>query len=126
MEPLKPVADPWERVGRPGRISLGMLRQALERAPNWYALHDKLALNLWGYGLDTETGLLFGESSDDLAGISYLSFVYPFKWGSLALFRHQLANFEAESQVVGLFGTDLPGFPGLTRSDDVRTRTDRV
>jgi tetratricopeptide (TPR) repeat protein len=45
-------ADPWVRIGRPGRISLGMLRAALEVAPNWGRLHDRLALTFWNYGLD--------------------------------------------------------------------------
>lgn len=77
-----------------------------------------------GFGLDTSRGLVFEEVSADLQGLSYLSFVQPFEWGSLALYRHQLANFEAETRIEGLFGTDLPGFPGITRSDDVRTKTD--
>ena len=54
LEGLEPVADPWMRVGRPGRIALGMTRMALEQAPHWYRLHDKLALTFWAYRLDDE------------------------------------------------------------------------
>jgi tetratricopeptide (TPR) repeat protein len=43
---------PWVRVGRPGRVAVGMLRVALDVAPNWGRLHDKLALTLWNYGLE--------------------------------------------------------------------------
>jgi tetratricopeptide (TPR) repeat protein/O-antigen ligase len=48
---LQPVADPWDRVGRPGRVAIGLMREGVERAPTWYRIHDKLALTLWGYGI---------------------------------------------------------------------------
>jgi tetratricopeptide (TPR) repeat protein len=44
--------NPWERVGRPGRIAVGMFRESLEVAPTWGRLHDRLALTYWNYGLD--------------------------------------------------------------------------
>ena len=44
--------NPWERVGRPGRIAVGMLRESLELAPTWSRLYDRLALTFWNYGLD--------------------------------------------------------------------------
>lgn len=50
--PYVPPEDPWARVGRPGRIAVGMLRVALDASPNWGRLHDRLALTLWNYGLD--------------------------------------------------------------------------
>ena len=50
--PYVPPEHPWTRVGRPGRIAVGMLRIALDASPNWGHLHDKLALTLWNYGLD--------------------------------------------------------------------------
>jgi tetratricopeptide (TPR) repeat protein len=31
-----------------------MMRSAVELAPNWYGLHDQLALVLWSYGLEAE------------------------------------------------------------------------
>jgi tetratricopeptide (TPR) repeat protein len=43
---------PWARVGRPGRIAVGMLEAAMDVSPAWSRLHDKLALTLWNYGLE--------------------------------------------------------------------------
>jgi tetratricopeptide (TPR) repeat protein len=51
---FQPVADPWSRVGYHGRVSIGMIRSALELAPNWFSLLDDLAMTFWHYGLDTE------------------------------------------------------------------------
>jgi tetratricopeptide (TPR) repeat protein len=44
----------WERVGRPGRIAVGLLRETVEGTPTWGAVHDRLALTLWNYGLEDE------------------------------------------------------------------------
>lgn len=52
--PYVPPEHPWARVGRPGRIAVGMLRIALDASPNWGRLHDKLALTLWNYGLEDQ------------------------------------------------------------------------
>ena len=41
-------------VGRPGVITVGLLREALVRAPNWYRLHDELALIFWDLGLEAQ------------------------------------------------------------------------
>jgi len=54
FEPATLERDGWERVGRPGRVAVGMLREASELAPNWYQVQDKLALTLWSYGLEAE------------------------------------------------------------------------
>jgi len=56
-----------------------------------------------GLGIDTSTGLRIGESSEDVAGLSFLSFVYPRGRWSLAVYRHELANFESRSATNGLF-----------------------
>ncbi len=58
-----------------------------------------------GIGLDTTPGLRTGISSDALSGLSFLSLVYPKGPASLAVYRHQLANFKAASMTDGLFGT---------------------
>ncbi len=50
--PFAPQPDPWTRVGRPGRIAVGMMRGALEAAPNWSRVQDRLAIILWSYGID--------------------------------------------------------------------------
>jgi tetratricopeptide (TPR) repeat protein len=52
--PFVPEADPWTRVGRPGRIAVGMMRGALAAAPNWSRVQDRLAIILWSYGIDDE------------------------------------------------------------------------
>jgi hypothetical protein len=52
---FQPGLPPWSRVGRQGRISIGMIRSALELAPNWYSLLDELALTFWAYGLEEES-----------------------------------------------------------------------
>jgi len=50
--PYVPAEDPWARVGRPGRVAVGLLQGALDTAPSWSRLHDRLALTLWNYGLE--------------------------------------------------------------------------
>jgi len=45
-------ADPWARVGRPGRIAVGMGRTAVRHEPTVYNLQDQLAFQLLGYGLE--------------------------------------------------------------------------
>ena len=47
-----------------------------------------------GLGIDTVSTLRRPRSEDDLAGVSFLSVVYPKKRWCLALYRHQQANFE--------------------------------
>jgi tetratricopeptide (TPR) repeat protein len=44
-------SDPRQRVGRPGRVAVGMSRIAIEREPEVYYFHDQLALTLWDYRL---------------------------------------------------------------------------
>ncbi len=57
-----------------------------------------------GIGLDTVSGPRYGVSSEALAGLSFLSFVYPGKKWSLAAYRHRWANFSLTRQVDSLFG----------------------
>ncbi len=56
-----------------------------------------------GLGIDNVSGLLTAESSDELAGLSFVSFVYPGKRFSVAAYRHQLADFEARGETRGIF-----------------------
>lgn len=67
-----------------------------------------------GLGLDTTSGLRFEDSSVDLTGLSFLSFVYPHHNWSFALYRHRSANFEIGARADGLFSS-LPG-GGTARS----------
>jgi tetratricopeptide (TPR) repeat protein len=76
MEGLARVYRRWERIARasgpppqgtggmpppqglgaaePGRIAIGFLRLAVDRAPNWYVPQDRLALALWDQGMEEE------------------------------------------------------------------------
>ncbi|TNF74850.1 MAG: hypothetical protein EP299_06810 [Acidobacteria bacterium] len=62
-----------------------------------------------GIGVDTTAGLRIEESNQDLTGLSFLSFVYPWKKFSFAIYRHQLANFEFFSETQGF----IRGIPEL-------------
>ena len=70
-----------------------------------------------GFGIDTVDGVRTEFSNETTSGVSYLSFVYPGKKWSLALYRHQLADFVFRTEVNGLFG-DVPD--GVRRNDDQR------
>jgi len=59
--------------------------------------------NPTGIGIDTTPGLRWGESTADFTGLSFLSYVYPRKRWSLALYRHQLARFTSSYTTNGLF-----------------------
>jgi long-chain fatty acid transport protein len=59
-----------------------------------------------GIGLDTVDGLRTAVSDEQLSGVSFLSFVYPQGKWSLAIYRHQLANFRARTATQGLFPGD--------------------
>jgi long-subunit fatty acid transport protein len=74
-----------------------------------------------GMGIDDTSGLRRGESSDDLAGLSFLSFVYPGKRWSLAAYRHQLANFETASALQGLYSGPWPQTPVRREFDQSKT-----
>ena len=60
-----------------------------------------------GWGIDTVTGLRAAISEETTSGLSFLSFVYPGSKWSLALYRHQLADFSVTTEINGLFG-DVP------------------
>jgi long-subunit fatty acid transport protein len=62
-----------------------------------------------GIGLDTTDGLRTAVSEEQLTGLSFLSIVYPKGSWSFAVYRHQLANFRAQTATQGLFpGWDVP------------------
>ena len=73
--------------------------------------------------LDSTRGLRTGVSREAISGISFLSFVYPKGDWSLAVYRHQLANFESSSETRGFFAS-LPGSDDLMRFDDIRRLTE--
>jgi len=56
-----------------------------------------------GFGIDTTVGLQRVTSEDDLTELSFLSLVYPKNNWSLALYRHEYADFKFFSETQGLF-----------------------
>ena len=78
-----------------------------------------------GRGLDVIPGLLVGESTAELGGVSFLSLVYPGDSWSLAFYRHQAANYEFAGDTVALFFGPWPGLPETrARSWDYRRSMD--
>jgi len=57
-----------------------------------------------GLGIDTVDGIRTSFSDETTSGLSFLSFVYPGTKWSLALYRHQLADFSVSTNINGLFG----------------------
>lgn len=76
-----------------------------------------------GIGLDTEAGIVRNCSENDLTGLSFLSFVYPKKKWSVAVYRHILANFETSSESQGIF-LEGPGPADTFRLFDRQDQTD--
>lgn len=64
-----------------------------------------------GAGVDTVAGVQEGEETDDVLGLSFLSVVYPRERWAVAIYRHQLANFEANFDTQGVFFVDQAGLP---------------
>lgn len=75
-----------------------------------------------GYGIDTFDHIRIEDSKQTTSGVSYLSFVYPGNNWSLALYRHQLADFRFRTEVNGLFGDTAEG--GFKRPLDQQTSTE--
>ena len=73
-----------------------------------------------GEGIDTIAGLESGEADDHVTGLSFLSYVYPRKRWAVAVYRHELASFEANFTTQGAFleltrsRSPLGGFPILS------------
>ena len=63
-----------------------------------------------GIGLDTRNDVEQRRFDDNLTDVSFLSFVYPKKRWSIAVYRHLLANFRLVAETQGLFAED-PGAP---------------
>jgi long-subunit fatty acid transport protein len=80
-----------------------------------------------GIGIDTVAGLRISSSNEDSTGLSFLSFVYPGKRWSLAVYRHQLTEFVLRTEINGLFAAGDPP-DGVIRYRDqlLTTRWDIV
>ena len=67
-------------------------------------------------------GLIDGETRDTVPALSFFSYVYPRERWTLALFRHELVNFEAHFSTFGFYQrfsvlgsvTGIPGTAGVT------------
>jgi len=75
-----------------------------------------------GWGIDTVDGLRTSFSNETTSGLSFLSFVYPGTKWSLALYRHQLADFSVNTEINGLFGDAQEG--GTRRYEDQWSETE--
>jgi long-chain fatty acid transport protein len=60
-----------------------------------------------GIGVDTIDGLRQQETSADVTNLSFLSFAFPLENGTLAFYRHELANFEANFTSNGIIVQSL-------------------
>ncbi len=67
-------------------------------------------------------GLMNGRAENEVAGLSFLSFVYPGKRWAVALYRHELANFEASFNEA--FGDEPLVLEGGSTLYPVRTALD--
>ena len=56
-----------------------------------------------GFGVDTNSQLILGETNDDSSGLSFLSYVQPIGDFRIAFFRHEVVNFETGFQTRGAF-----------------------
>lgn len=50
--PFRSDSPTWNHVGSSGRIAIGMMRRAVQAAPNWFTLNDWLARALWDDGVE--------------------------------------------------------------------------
>ena len=100
-------------------ISLELRRRGYETS---YTAGGRASGAPTGYGIDTVSGLRIGLSKESTSGVSFLSFVYPGRKWSLAVYRHQLADFAVRTELNGLFGDAVEG--GTRREIDQVTTTD--
>jgi hypothetical protein len=55
------------------------------------------------FGFDNRDGLVFGESSDDTSGLSFVSYVLPVNDFRFAIYRHELVNYQSAFRSEGAF-----------------------
>ena len=107
----------------PAGLTLVAAPEALVEARHWRYTHvftDRGRIEgeePTGEPPDTRRGLSDGEAEDQITGLSFLSFAYPRRNWSFALYRHELVNFEANFSTFGAFleptrGRNLLGIPG--------------
>jgi long-subunit fatty acid transport protein len=80
-----------------------------------------------GIGVDTISGLQTQSTSTSVVNPSFLSAAFPLSHGTLAIYRHELANFEAnfasEGPVIQTFGPGVPA-PGNGRVNPTKNDID--
>jgi len=60
-----------------------------------------------GIGLDTQSGLNIQETDQSVTNLSFVSFAIPLEHGTVAFYRHELANFGAHFKTQGAFVSDI-------------------
>jgi len=65
---------PWGRVGRAGRVAIGLMRLGIELEPTAHHLRDQLAFTLYDYGLDDLALEAVRESARVLPDYSFHSY----------------------------------------------------
>ena len=66
-----------------------------------------------GIGVDTVNGFVEKDFNADVTGISFASFVYPRDNWAVGVFRHQLARYTMNRQIIGPFFDCSGGFRGI-------------
>lgn len=64
-----------------------------------------------GIGLDTVSGIQTQDTAATINNLSFLAFALPLEHGTLAAYRHELANFEAHFTSLGPFAQTLDNDP---------------
>jgi long-subunit fatty acid transport protein len=64
-----------------------------------------------GIGLDTVSGIKTQETTATIDNLSFLAFALPLEHGTIAAYRHELANFEAHFTSLGPFAQTLDDAP---------------
>ena len=93
-----------------------------------FTVGGRLSGSPTGLGLDTVPGLRSGISSETLFGLSFVSLALPRERWTVAVYRHQLANFSVGTATQGVFIDASTTSIGLLLQDtrriaDLRTNT---
>jgi len=74
-----------------------------------FTLGGRAAGQPTGLGIDITANAIVGSDSVGLGGISFLSVVFPLGRWTIALYGHQMANFESSFETQSIFITDPNG-----------------
>jgi long-chain fatty acid transport protein len=76
-------------------------------------------------GIDTVSGPVFGETSERVGGLSYLSYVYPRGPWRVAAYRQEASRLKSSAQTEGAFFIDYDEFGVLTHFREFPSKVDR-